>query len=250
MGIFFLFSCKFVPFYQPYVPTSQPCQPLFYSATRRVTLVFQSPQLSEIRWYLSFSVTYFISITPARPIHGVAYEGFPSPLGLTNLPSCMHTFPLSSVKEHLGCYQALAAVHDAAGKRGADISSGVSCGHRPVVGLLGRMVAPVWASWGNLHTGLHGGCTIYTPTLHTAPFPPRPRQHLLSLLDDSRPGGEVGDSSFSPVPWAAFHAVGFLRCEGALSLMEPHSFTVALVACALVSHPPKLPRPTSTCVSF
>lgn len=28
-------------------------------------------------------------------------------------------------------------------------------------------------------------------------------------------------------------------------MMEPHSFIVALVACALVSQPPKLPRPTS-----
>lgn len=70
---------------------------------------------------------------------------FLSLLGLTNLPSRVHTFSLSSANKHLGCYQAWATGHKLQ-------STGVQASPQrfpvdtdPVVGLLRRLVALVLA---------------------------------------------------------------------------------------------------------
>ena len=61
-------------------------------------LLFYSPHMSEIIWYLSFSVISF-GIVPSRSIHVVSNDKILYFLWLSNIPLCINT--TSSLSIHL-----------------------------------------------------------------------------------------------------------------------------------------------------
>ena len=118
---------------------------------------------------------------PSKPIHVVANGKIPFFLWRSRVPLCVYiprsSLFNSSVDGHLGCFHILATGNNAA------VNIGVHVSFQSSVYVFSGIYPGVALFLIFLRT-LHSGCT----SLHSqqqctrAPFPPRPRQHLLFLV--------------------------------------------------------------------
>ena len=100
----FLFICVFFFFF-------------FFSVWWFVCFIFKIPHISEIVWYLSFSVLLIsLSIIPSRSIHAVTNSKNSFFFYGWVIFHCInHIFSIhSSIHGHLGCFHFLAIVNNAA----------------------------------------------------------------------------------------------------------------------------------------